>query len=78
MKRFFQSAVFAALLTAYAAPVLACSVCFGDPSSAASKGTVAGVLFLGGVTTFVLGSIAATIFVCVRRAKNLSARNPQQ
>ena len=77
MKRFLQSAVLAALLPAHGAPALACSVCFGDPGSAMSKGAVAGVLFLGGVTVFVLGSVAAAIFVCVRRARNLAGKKPQ-
>lgn len=51
--------------------ILACSVCFGDPASALSKGALMGVLFLMGVVFFVLTGIAAAIFVWARRAQRL-------
>ena len=51
--------------------IVACSVCFGDPSSALSKGATAGVIFLLGVIAFVLGWIATLIFVWTRRARRL-------
>lgn len=53
--------------------ILACSVCFGDPNSALSKGTVAGVLFLVGVTVFVLSWIATLIVVWSRRARKINS-----
>jgi len=53
------------------AVLLACSVCYGDPGSALSKGAAAGVLFLVGVVTFVLAWIATVIFIWARRARSL-------
>lgn len=38
--------------------LLACSVCYGDPSSLLSKGALAGVLFMIGVVVFVLACFA--------------------
>ena len=49
----------------------ACAVCFGDPASLSSKALMAGVFFLVGVVTLVLGGIACTGFVWARRAKKL-------
>lgn len=49
---------------------LACSVCFGDPGSAATKGLKMGVFFLLAVILFVLAAIAWTGIVWVRRAKD--------
>ena len=49
----------------------ACAVCFGDPASLSSKGLMAGVFFLIGVVSFVLGGIAWTGFVWAKRAKKL-------
>ncbi len=47
----------------------ACSVCFGDPNSLMTKGTIAGVLFLMGVIVLVLGAIFMTAVSWVRNAK---------
>jgi hypothetical protein len=51
--------------------VLACSVCFGDPSSLAMKSVKISVLALLGVIGFVLGSIAFVIFTWAARARRL-------
>mgnify|MGYP001604192391 CR=1 FL=1 len=53
--------------------ILACSVCFGDPNSALSKGALAGVLFLGGTIGIVLAWIAITAWIWSRRAKNIDS-----
>ncbi len=49
----------------------ACAVCFGNPDSLQSKGVVAGVLLLLGVTVFVLGGVGFTFLGWARRAKIL-------
>ncbi len=59
----------AALLTAQ--PVLACSVCYGDPNSAMTQGAKAGVLVLLGVVGVVLTGIASLLVFWMRRAANL-------
>jgi hypothetical protein len=51
----------------------ACSVCFGDPNSSLTKGTIAGVVFLLAVIFMVLGGILATGIVWTLRAKKLAA-----
>ena len=58
-----------ALLSAQ--PVLACSVCFGDPNSAMTLGAQAGVLVLLGVVGVVLTGIASLLIFWMRRAANL-------
>ena len=59
----------AALLTAQ--PVLACSVCYGDPNSAMAQGAQAGVLVLLGVVGVVLTGLASLLVFWMRRAANL-------
>ncbi len=59
----------AAFLTAQ--PVLACSVCYGDPNSAMAQGAQAGVLVLLGVVGVVLTGLASLLIVWMRRAANL-------
>ena len=59
----------AALLTAQ--PVLACSVCYGDPNSAMAQGAQAGVLVLLGVVGVVLTGLASLLIFWMRRAANL-------
>ncbi len=61
----------AALLTAQ--PVLACSVCYGDPNSAMSQGAQAGVLVLLGVVGTVLTGLASLLIFWMRRAAHLKA-----
>ncbi len=54
-------------------PFMACSVCFGDPNSLQSRGTMYGIFFLLAVVLMVLGGIAVTAFVWARRAKKLGS-----
>ena len=54
-----------------AQPALACSVCYGDPNSAMSKGAQAGVLVLLGVVGTVLTGLASLLIFWMRRAANL-------
>ncbi len=54
-----------------AQPVLACSVCYGDPNSAMSQGAQAGVLVLLGVVGVVLTGLASLLVFWMRRAANL-------
>ena len=56
-------------------PVLACSVCFGDPHSKLTQGVIPAVLFLTGVVGLVLLAIASTGFIWAQRARKL-ARSP--
>ena len=58
-----------ALLSAQ--PVLACSVCYGDPNSAMTQGAQAGVLVLLGVVGVVLTGLASLLIFWTRRAANL-------
>ena len=51
--------------------IFACSVCFGNPGSASSRGATMAVLFLMGVVGVVLTGIAATIFVWTHRARQM-------
>jgi hypothetical protein len=54
-----------------AQPVIACSVCYGDPNSPMTKGVEAGVLVLLGVVGGVLMLVASLLLFWVRRAANL-------
>ncbi len=56
-----------------AQPVLACSVCYGDPNSAMSQGARAGVLVLLGVVGVVLLGLASLLLFWMRRAAKLRA-----
>ncbi len=58
----------------FAHPVLACSVCYGDPNSAMHQGAQAGVLVLLGVVGVVLTGIASLLIFWMRRAANLRAQ----
>lgn len=49
----------------------ACAVCFGDPESKQTQSAMAGVLFMFGITLFVLGTIGSVAFTWARRAKAL-------
>ncbi len=59
----------ASLLTAQ--PALACSVCFGDPSSSMNQGVQAGMLVLLGVVGVVLTGLASLLLFWMRRAAHL-------
>lgn len=50
---------------------LACSVCFGDPTSSLSKGINAGVIVLVLFIGSVLGAIAGIAFTWNKKAKNI-------
>ncbi|MGE4609156.1 MAG: hypothetical protein AAEJ52_20680 [Myxococcota bacterium] len=54
-----------------APPVLACSVCYGDPNSAMNQGAQAGVLVLLGVVGVVLAGIASLLIFWMRRAAQI-------
>jgi hypothetical protein len=54
-------------------PVLACSVCYGDPNSTMTKGAQAGVLVLLGVIGVVLIGLASLLLFWMRRAAKLKA-----
>ncbi len=54
-----------------AEPVLACSVCYGDPNSAMHQGAQAGVLVLLGVVGVVLTGLATLLIFWMRRAAQL-------
>ena len=65
MKR-AQIAVTTLGLLAVASPALACPVCFGNPNSAMTKGTQAGIFALLLVTVAMLGAFGG-FFVYLRR-----------
>ena len=58
-----------------AEPMLACSVCYGDPDSAMHQGAQAGVLVLLGVVAVVLTGLASLLLFWVRRAAHLEAHD---
>ncbi len=62
----------AALLTAQ--PVLACSVCYGDPNSAMTHGAQAGVIVLLSVVGVVLTGLASMLLFWMRRAAKLDSQ----
>ncbi len=62
----------AALLTAQ--PVLACSVCYGDPNSAMTHGAQAGVIVLLSVVGVVLTGLASMLLFWMRRAAKLDGQ----
>jgi hypothetical protein len=57
------------------AGLLACSVCFGDPTSPLAKGAEAGVWVMIGVIGFVLVAIAGIAVYWAQRAKMLDAND---
>ena len=57
-----------------AQPVLACSVCYGDPNSAMNQGAQAGVLVLLGVVATVLTGVASLLIFWMRRAARLEGQ----
>lgn len=54
-------------------PLLACSVCYGDPASPLSKGAAAGVIVLGLAIVGVLGSFIGLFLYWGKRARALQA-----
>jgi hypothetical protein len=68
-------AILAWLATSFLAqPALACSVCFGDPSSAMGQGARAGVFALLAVVGVVLTGLAALLIFWWRRATHLEGQ----
>jgi heme/copper-type cytochrome/quinol oxidase subunit 2 len=65
-----RSMAFVVALCVVALPNVAsaCSVCFGDPTSPASKGLAWGVFALLGVVLLVLGGFTAFFIFLARRA----------
>ena len=49
--------------------IYACAVCYGAPEHPVTEGMNNGILFLLTIVVFVLSSIAASIFVLVKRAR---------
>ena len=67
-------AIFACLgVLLWAQPVLACSVCYGDPNSAMYQGAQAGVLVMLGVVGVVLSGIGSVLIFWMRRAARFEA-----
>ena len=62
----------------YAHPVLACSVCVGDPNSAMYHGAQAGVAVMLGVVVTVLTAFASLIVFWMRRAAKYEALEEAQ
>lgn len=52
-----------------AAPLLACPVCFGDPSNAQTKGTRVAVFFLMGLTALMVGGVSWLFLRIARHAR---------
>jgi hypothetical protein len=63
----FRIALTAVVFLGFASPVLACPVCFGNPTSPQMRGAQAGILALLLVTLSVLGAIAGFFFIYLRR-----------
>ena len=59
----------------FATPALACSVCFGNPNSAQTKGVQAGILVLLLVTAAVLTAFGGFFFVYLRRRSRMFAES---
>lgn len=60
-------------LLSLATSAFACPVCFGDSDDPIVKGVEASVLFMVGVTYFLLGGGVITFILLRRRAKRLAA-----
>ena len=56
----------------FSRPVIACSVCFGDPESPMTKGAAAGILVLGGIIASVLMGIVGTGLFWMSRGRRLA------
>jgi hypothetical protein len=59
-----------------ASEVIACSVCFGDPSSDMAKGVNAGIAVLLGLIVTVLISIVAVMSFWIHRARRFARLSP--
>lgn len=56
--------------------IVACATCYGDPNSAHTQGMNAAILFMLGVTGFVLGGLGTVFVSFARRARRLAAQQP--
>jgi maltodextrin utilization protein YvdJ len=57
------------MMTAGAAAMLACSVCFGASDSLIAKGTNMGIFFMLGVTFFMLAAFGSFVIYLNRRQR---------
>ena len=62
-------------MAAFAGNSLGCTVCFGDSDDPMVQGTEASVLFMVGVTYFLLGGGVISFFLLRRRARRLAEQN---
>ena len=69
------AAVSAATLLLVPAAARACSVCYGDPDSPATRGMQMAIFFLLGLTGLVLAGFAAMFFYFSNRSRKHSAEN---
>lgn len=65
-----------AAMLAGAAGAFGCPVCFGESDDPIVKGAQASVLFMVGVTYFLLGGGVTTVFLLRRRARRLAGSDP--
>ncbi|HWQ93294.1 MAG TPA: hypothetical protein VN673_16585 [Clostridia bacterium] len=75
MKAVFQK-TFGLLLTVallHPAPLLACSICYGEPDSPVSRGLTWAIVALGGIVVCVLGGAVAFFVQANRKAGALQA-----
>jgi hypothetical protein len=63
------------VLLAVASPALACPVCFGNPNSAMTKGTQAGIFALLLVTVAMLGAFGGFFMYLRRRIRLFEESN---
>lgn len=66
------------LFLLWATPAGACAVCYGDSDSQMVQGLEASVLFMVGVTYFVILGGVATFVLLRRRARGLGEANDSQ
>ncbi|MEK8023900.1 MAG: hypothetical protein AAB229_08855 [Candidatus Hydrogenedentota bacterium] len=62
------------LVAAWAGPVSACAVCYGDPSSSAVQSVNMGVMFMVGVVGMVLAGFVAAFIVYSRNIERKLAQ----
>ncbi len=57
--------------------LIACAVCYGDPSSKLTEGAVAGVGLMVGIVAVVLAAVAGIAIYWARRARAVAALEQQ-
>ncbi len=65
----------AVAMAAFSASAFGCTVCFGESDHPIVKGAEASVLFMVGVTYFLLGGGVVSFFLLRRRARRLAEQN---